>query len=109
MNTFVHLYYTPLQVSQESILAIVYYREHHDTVDIRLAIGKIVRYKNQISIHVKHKVKASMKDVIYRVEVLFNQYHLIACSCTCKASARGVQRIMCVHILPVISVDVADV
>ena len=43
-----------------------------------------------------------MKQDTYQVEVAFTQENIIACSCTCKAGALDSERVLCVHVLPVL-------
>jgi SWIM zinc finger len=43
-----------------------------------------------------------MKQVIYNVQVALTSTVLLACTCTCKAGSVDKEKIVCVHILPVI-------
>lgn len=71
-------------------------------VSIFHSSGKIVKYKAEVGLCLRHKVKASMKINIYDVMVCFTRTKIVCCSCTCKASSSGQEKILCVHILLVI-------
>jgi hypothetical protein len=71
-------------------------------VDIRKATVSVVKVDEQVGLLVVHKVKASMKQDIYDVKVCFNKTTIISCSCTCKCGGQGQQKIICIHILPVL-------
>jgi hypothetical protein len=72
------------------------------TVSILQAKGSLLEYDGHTCIRIDHEVKASMKSDIYEVSVMFNMEGVVACKCTCKAGGGGKERVMCVHILPVI-------
>jgi hypothetical protein len=70
---------------------------------ILLCKGNVIKYENKTGLLLVHKVKASMKPPIYDVQVAFTAETMISCSCTCKAGSCGVERVLCVHILPVLT------
>ena len=72
------------------------------SIDISKARGSISRYENRIVLVLKHTVKSSMKNDLYNVELAFNIENIIACSCTCKAGACNNERVLYVHILPIL-------
>ena len=43
-----------------------------------------------------------MKNEIHNVSLAFINETIIACACTCKAGSFGAEKIVCVHILPVL-------
>jgi hypothetical protein len=43
-----------------------------------------------------------MKDACYDVEVAFTKNELVCCKCNCKAGCDGIERGVCVHILPLV-------
>jgi hypothetical protein len=43
-----------------------------------------------------------MKTTIYNTKVAFTGSKLIACSCDCKAGSFGIERVLCVHVLPIL-------
>jgi hypothetical protein len=66
------------------------------------ATGYIVLYEEQPALLLHHRVKASMKDQLYEVSVCFTEKTIISCQCSCKIGAMELERVMCVHVLPVI-------
>jgi hypothetical protein len=67
------------------------------------ASGYISLYnKEQVAMTLHHTVKASMKNDVYSIKVCFTKEELVSCNCTCKAGAFGIERVLCVHILPVL-------
>jgi hypothetical protein len=66
------------------------------------ASGSVIQYGSQVGLHLRHKVKASMKADVYSVEVSFTKSCIIACKCNCKAGSTERDKVVCVHILPVI-------
>jgi hypothetical protein len=72
------------------------------TPGILSATGKLICYDGEMGFMIMHQVRASMKSSLYDVMVSFTRKGIIACSCTCKAGSQGVERVVCVHILPVI-------
>jgi hypothetical protein len=73
-------------------------------VDIRKAHVSIVKVNDpmETGFLVVHKVKASMKQDIYDVKVCFTKSTVISCCCTCKCGGEGQQKILCIHILPIL-------
>jgi hypothetical protein len=71
-------------------------------VSILHSSGKIVKYEEEVGLCLRHKVKASMKINVYDVMVCFTRTKIVCCSCTCKAGSSGCEKILCVHILPVV-------
>ena len=61
-----------------------------------------VEYENIIGLHISHKIKASMKKDLYDVKLTFTSNDILACSCSCKAGSAKEEKILCVHILPVL-------
>ena len=74
----------------------------HNAVDICSCNGHVIKYKEQIGLELKDKIKASMKTTIYNVRLALTKDTLIACECDCKAGLFGKESIVCVHMLPVL-------
>jgi hypothetical protein len=72
------------------------------SIDIQDCEGHVFEINNNIGLVLKHKIKASMKTAIYDVTVALTSSNLVACTCTCKAGSINNEKIVCVHILPVI-------
>jgi hypothetical protein len=73
------------------------------TKNIIKSAGYVVNYSGAATLLVHHQVIASMKQQSYKVSACFSAKNLVACSCTCKAGChQGPERVMCVHILPVL-------
>jgi hypothetical protein len=72
------------------------------TRNIVKATGNVVTYAGATCLLVHHEVLASMKQQSYAVFVCFSAKQLVACRCTCQAGCQGQERVMCVHILPVL-------
>jgi SWIM zinc finger len=74
--------------------------------NIRLCVGNIIededKQNGSVGLHLQHQVKASMKNDAYQVQLAFSTSDLIACRCTCRAGSMGTEKIVCVHILPVL-------
>ena len=70
--------------------------------DIFTCKGEIIKYKNKTGLVLKHHVNASMKQVKYDVILAFTKDTIIACSCSCKAGSTTNEKVVCVHILPVL-------
>ena len=64
--------------------------------------GKVVIYNNKVCLNLKQEIKALMKNDKYQVEVTFNNSEIVSCSCNCKAGGYDKDKIMCVHVLPVL-------
>ena len=62
----------------------------------------IIEYDNNTGIHISHNIKASMKTTIYNIKVSFDSDNIISTSCTCKAGCSGSEKILCVHVLPIL-------
>ena len=43
-----------------------------------------------------------MKQEMYNVTVLFSKSGILACECGCKAGSKGMDKVVCVHVLPVL-------
>jgi hypothetical protein len=71
-------------------------------VDIRNCVCILIRDEEDIGLVVTHKVKASMKTTIYDVKVELTKNKVLSCACNCKAGSFGLERVMCVHILPIL-------
>jgi hypothetical protein len=71
------------------------------TPSILQAKACVVEYKDKIAIKIETQMKASMKKDVYDVTVVFHE-KILACKCGCKAGSSGQERVMCVHILPVV-------
>jgi hypothetical protein len=71
------------------------------SVDIRLAKVSVVKVEYETALLVEHKVRASMKQELYDVTVCFTKQTVFACSCTCKCGGQGTEKILCIHVLPV--------
>lgn len=71
-------------------------------ISILHATAQIIKYKEEVGLLIKHQTKASMKKNIYDCTVCFTRNKLVACSCNCKVGSNGSERVLCVHILPVI-------
>jgi hypothetical protein len=67
-------------------------------------VAHLFKYDGDIGITLVATVAASMKDAQYQVEVAITKDKLLACKCQCKASgsSKGDERVLCVHILPVL-------
>jgi hypothetical protein len=72
----------------------------HQTESILQAYGHIVEYDNQPCFLVHHRVKASMRNEIHNTYVCFNEKKLLVVGVIVKRG--GEERVVCVHILPVI-------
>ena len=57
---------------------------------------------DNIVIILENTVPASMKDKEYNVKVAITKDKLIACTCNCAASGFQNERVVCVHVLPVL-------
>jgi hypothetical protein len=62
----------------------------------------VVDFDRNPCLLVHHRMRASMKQNIYRCSICFNEETIIACMCDCKAGCEGNGRVVCVHILPII-------
>jgi predicted transcriptional regulator len=72
------------------------------SIDICTCSGQVFETENnKIGLVTTHKVKASMKQAVYNVQVALTSTDLLACTCTCKAGSVDQEKIVCVHILPV--------
>ena len=47
-------------------------------------------------------IPASIKNEVYPVRVAATRYDLVCCECNCNAGSTGDQRVVCVHIMPVL-------
>jgi hypothetical protein len=72
------------------------------SIDIQECKGQVFEVDNKIGLVISHQIKASMKTAIYNVTVALTCTNLLACTCTCKAGSMNNEKIVCVHILPVI-------
>ena len=43
-----------------------------------------------------------MKQEVYDVTVVFSKRGILACECGCKSGSKGLDKVVCVHILPVL-------
>ena len=43
-----------------------------------------------------------MKQQTYRVTVVFSKSGILACECDCKSGSKGLDKVVCVHVLPVL-------
>jgi hypothetical protein len=78
---------------------------HYDdpeTLPIFEAKASVIRYHGEIGFYINHSIKASMKQDVYNVEVSFTMKKIIACKCSCKAGSSSNEKIICVHILPIL-------
>ena len=50
----------------------------------------------------QNDIPASMKQQYYRVTVVFSKSGILACKCDCKAGSKGLDKVVCVHVLPVL-------
>jgi hypothetical protein len=64
--------------------------------------GRVVYYNNQVSLQFSQVIRASMKKDKYKVKVTFNNSGIVCCGCDCKAGGYNNDKIICVHILPVL-------
>ena len=71
-------------------------------IDIFDASGSVVEYNGNKGLMLVHKIKASMKSDVYKVKLAFTRYTIISCECTCKAGSFGQEKVVCVHVLPVL-------
>lgn len=58
--------------------------------------------EGKAGILLQNKVQASMKSTAYNTYAAFTATELIACKCSCPCGGEGNERIVCVHILPLI-------
>jgi hypothetical protein len=72
------------------------------TPDIRYSTSQTIEVQGEIGLLVHTQVKATMRNATYDVKVAFTKNNLVACSCTCQAGSMGEERIVCVHILPIL-------
>jgi hypothetical protein len=70
--------------------------------DIRASKWFVIQEDGELGLVIQHKVKASMKSTIYNTHVAFTGNKLIACSCDCKAGSFWIERVLCVHVLPIL-------
>ena len=49
-----------------------------------------------------NKIPASMKQEEYDVKVAYTKSGIVACECGCKAGSKGLDKVLCVHVLPVL-------
>jgi hypothetical protein len=71
-------------------------------IDIRGAKVTVVKEDVMVSLIIEHSVRASMKQEIYDVVVCFNVNSILACQCSCKCGSQNVEKVMCIHMLPVL-------
>ena len=50
----------------------------------------------------QNKIPASMKQQYYDVSVIFSKKGILACECDCKSGSKGLDKVVCVHVLPVL-------
>ena len=62
--------------------------------------AKLIKYGNDVGIHITTQVPASMKDAKYDGDVVLTKDKLLSASCTCKSGSAGDEKIVCVHTLP---------
>ena len=56
----------------------------------------------ELGIMLQNDIPASMKQQYYRVTVVFSKSGILACECDCKAGSKGLDKVVCVHVLPVL-------
>jgi hypothetical protein len=69
---------------------------------INAEIKLFVTTGNSLGMYIKHKVRASMQQQNYDVEVAYTKSDLLCCKCTCRAGGTDTGRSMCVHVLPLL-------
>jgi hypothetical protein len=69
-----------------------------DIIDAKVDVVKV---HGEIYLTITHKVRASMKQDVYDVIACFNNKTVLACQCSCKCGSNQEEKIMCIHILPV--------
>jgi hypothetical protein len=72
------------------------------TVGILNTSGHVSLHNHKPCLLVHHRIRASMRQITYDISVAFDDEEIIACTCGCKSGGEGQQKIVCVHILPVI-------
>ena len=62
-----------------------------------------IRTKNgNIGITINNHIPASMRDKIYDVEACVTKNELLACRCNCQSGGQEKEKVVCVHVLPVL-------
>jgi hypothetical protein len=64
--------------------------------------GHIVLYDNDPCFFVHHRVRASMRNEVYDADVCFDNKNIVGCGCNCKAGGENKEKVVCVHIPPII-------
>ena len=62
----------------------------------------LFKSNDTIGISLSNLIPASMKDVEYDTSAVITANDLLACKCNCMCGAVGTERIVCIHVLPVI-------
>jgi hypothetical protein len=73
-----------------------------ETFNIKNGTASVIKYKDKTGLLLQQKVRASMRANIYDTQVIFTRNEIVACSCTCQSGDQNDQRIVCVHVLPII-------
>ena len=59
-------------------------------------------YLTEIGIMMNNNIPATMKNKTYNVTVAYSTSGILACECDCKAGSTGLDKVVCVHVLPVL-------
>ncbi|KAL9182228.1 hypothetical protein ACHAXT_012880 [Thalassiosira profunda] len=69
-----------------------------ESIDNKTA--KLIRYKDQLGIHLSCKIPASMKKDVYDGDTVLTKDTLVCAQCECKSGAKKKERVACVHTAP---------
>lgn len=72
------------------------------TPELAYASGSVITYNGKTGLYIKHRIQASMKQDVYECEVAFTKEAIIANTCTCMCGCLAQDKVLCVHILPII-------
>lgn len=62
----------------------------------------IILHDGEVGIHLRSKVPASMKSEVYQSEIVVTPTKILCCRCTCPCGSQTVERVVCVHNLPLL-------
>jgi hypothetical protein len=65
-------------------------------------IATLIFHDGEVGIHLSSKVPASMKNEVYQSEIVVTPTKILCCRCTCPCGSQTVERVVCVHNLPLL-------
>ena len=65
-------------------------------------IAKLINYHGELGIHLSATVPASMKNCLYKSEIVLTPTKILCCKCTCPCGSQNKERTLCVHNLPLV-------